>query len=87
MSVPHYPHPPDLLPLLYAETNPHPELIRTVEMGPFKHQVDSGLDARKVCCPACFLPLSDFLSAMCVRHAFCLCVWGSGVLLTTLDRV
>ena len=37
-----------MLPLLYAETKVHPELVRVVEMGPFKHQVDDGLDARKV---------------------------------------
>ena len=36
-----------LLPLLYRETVVKPELIREVEMGPFKHQVDDGLDSRK----------------------------------------
>ncbi|KAJ3238596.1 Cullin-associated NEDD8-dissociated protein 1 [Chytriomyces hyalinus] len=38
---------PELLPLLYQETMIREELIRTVVMGPFKHKVDEGLDARK----------------------------------------
>ncbi|ORX63786.1 TIP120-domain-containing protein [Anaeromyces robustus] len=37
----------DLLPLLYEQTNINTELIHTVEMGPFKHQVDDGLEIRK----------------------------------------
>jgi len=42
----------DVLPMVYRETVPRPELIREVEMGPFKHKVDDGLDARKVCAAA-----------------------------------
>ncbi|KAJ3353748.1 Cullin-associated NEDD8-dissociated protein 1 [Entophlyctis luteolus] len=38
---------PELLPLLYNETVPKSELIHTVVMGPFKHRVDDGLEARK----------------------------------------
>lgn len=38
---------PSILPLLYQETKLKPDLIRQVEMGPFKHQVDDGLDSRK----------------------------------------
>lgn len=38
---------PKILPLLYKETLVKQELIREVEMGPFKHQVDDGLDSRK----------------------------------------
>lgn len=37
-----------LLPLLYHETNVRQDLIIVVEMGPFKHKVDSGEVARKV---------------------------------------
>ncbi|RUS33043.1 hypothetical protein BC938DRAFT_473352 [Jimgerdemannia flammicorona] len=36
-----------LLPLLYQETVVKEELIRMVEMGPFKHKVDDGLEIRK----------------------------------------
>lgn len=38
---------PSLLPYLYSETKVKKELIREVEMGPFKHTVDDGLDIRK----------------------------------------
>ncbi|NXH11389.1 CAND1 protein, partial [Bucco capensis] len=36
-----------VLPSLYQETQVRRELIREVEMGPFKHTVDDGLDVRK----------------------------------------
>nr|XP_027323861.2 cullin-associated NEDD8-dissociated protein 1-like isoform X1 [Anas platyrhynchos] len=36
-----------VLPSLYSETKVRRELIREVEMGPFKHTVDDGLDVRK----------------------------------------
>jgi len=36
-----------MLPHLYIETQKRKELIRQVEMGPFKHEVDDGLDLRK----------------------------------------
>lgn len=38
---------PSLLPALYEETKVKQELVREVEMGPFKHVVDDGLDLRK----------------------------------------
>ncbi|KAK9473498.1 armadillo-type protein [Dipodascopsis tothii] len=41
------PYEASLLPLLFAETNVRPELVREVQMGPFKHRVDDGLDGRK----------------------------------------
>ncbi|XP_077989699.1 cullin-associated NEDD8-dissociated protein 1-like isoform X1 [Glandiceps talaboti] len=37
----------DILPHLYNETKVRKDLIREVEMGPFKHTVDDGLDIRK----------------------------------------
>ena len=36
-----------ILPGLYAETLVKPELIRTVQMGPWTHKVDDGLETRK----------------------------------------
>lgn len=36
-----------LIESLYKETVIKPELIRTVQMGPWTHKVDDGLDARK----------------------------------------
>jgi cullin-associated NEDD8-dissociated protein 1 len=41
------PHLNQLLPLLMKETEPKPELIREVQMGPFKHKVDDGLEIRR----------------------------------------
>eukprot|EP01116_Phalansterium_solitarium_P021844 TRINITY_DN6977_c0_g1_i1.p1 TRINITY_DN6977_c0_g1~~TRINITY_DN6977_c0_g1_i1.p1 ORF type:complete len:1273 (-),score=515.03 TRINITY_DN6977_c0_g1_i1:141-3881(-) len=38
---------PTLLPLIYGEAKVKPELIREVDLGPFKHKVDDGLDIRK----------------------------------------
>lgn len=37
----------DLLPRLYKETIVNKDLIRTVQMGPWTHKVDDGLEARK----------------------------------------
>ncbi|KAL3515772.1 hypothetical protein ACH5RR_022674 [Cinchona calisaya] len=38
---------PELLPLLYDQTMIKQDLIRTVDLGPFKHTVDDGLELRK----------------------------------------
>jgi hypothetical protein len=38
---------PEYLPLIYGETKVKKELIRVVDLGPFKHQVDDGLELRK----------------------------------------
>ena len=35
-----------LLTIVYRETVPNPEHIRTVQIGPFKHKVDDGLELR-----------------------------------------
>ncbi|EFJ52089.1 hypothetical protein VOLCADRAFT_79240 [Volvox carteri f. nagariensis] len=36
-----------LLPLLYAQTAVREDMIRTVDLGPFKHKIDDGLELRK----------------------------------------
>ena len=37
----------ELLPLLYGETAKRAELVHQVDLGPFKHFVDDGLELRK----------------------------------------
>jgi len=37
----------ELLPMLYGETVKKPELVHQVDLGPFKHTVDDGLELRK----------------------------------------
>lgn len=38
----------ELMPILYGETVVRKDLIHIVDMGPFKHVVDDGLEVRKV---------------------------------------
>jgi len=38
---------PEYLPLIFGESKVKPELIREVDLGPFKHKVDDGLEIRK----------------------------------------
>lgn len=42
------PHLGQLLPTIMADAHVKPELVREVQMGPFKHKVDDGLELRKV---------------------------------------
>lgn len=53
----------EILPHLYEETQVRKELIREVEMGPFKHTVDDGLDIRKAAFE-CMYTLLD----SCLNH-------------------
>jgi len=48
------PHLSELLPAVIGDTHVKPELIREVQMGPFKHKVDEGLELRKVNPPVPF---------------------------------
>lgn len=41
------PHLAQLLPLLYQQTAIREDMIRTVDLGPFKHKIDDGLELRK----------------------------------------
>ena len=38
---------PTFLPALYQQTAKDPSLVRVVELGPFQHQIDDGLELRK----------------------------------------
>jgi len=49
----------DVLPLVYKETLVRKDLIRVVEMGPFKQNFDDGLDARKSAFEACHTLLEN----------------------------
>ncbi|KXS21550.1 TIP120-domain-containing protein [Gonapodya prolifera JEL478] len=51
----------ELLPLLYEECNQRPELVRVVEMGPFKHRIDDGLDIRKLAYECMYTLLENLL--------------------------
>lgn len=48
-----FPHLAQLIPLVMKESKINPALIREVQMGPFKHKVDDGLELRKVRCNQC----------------------------------
>lgn len=50
----------ELIPFVMNETVIKPELIREVQMGPFKHIIDDGLEVRKVCGPSPALILEAF---------------------------
>lgn len=48
------PHLSELLPAVIGDTHIKPELLREVQMGPFKHKVDDGLELRKASSPSPF---------------------------------
>ncbi|KAI8099719.1 armadillo-type protein [Halteromyces radiatus] len=64
---------PSLLPLLYQETIVKEELIHTVEMGPFKHKVDDGLELRKAAYECLYTLLSTCLDRIDI-HGYLDCV-------------
>uniref|UniRef100_A0A8B9JT75 Cullin-associated and neddylation-dissociated 2 (putative) n=1 Tax=Astyanax mexicanus TaxID=7994 RepID=A0A8B9JT75_ASTMX len=53
-----------VLPKLYNETQIRKELIREVEMGPFKHTVDDGLDVRKAAFECMYTLLDSCLDCL-----------------------
>ena len=58
------PHLAQLIPLVMKESRTNTDLIREVQMGPFKHKVDDGLELRKVkgsFCTKCMRELTFFL--------------------------
>lgn len=42
------PHLATLIPLVMKDSKIDPDLVREVQMGPFRHKVDDGLELRKV---------------------------------------
>ncbi|KAE9396501.1 hypothetical protein BT96DRAFT_797384, partial [Gymnopus androsaceus JB14] len=56
-----------LLPNLYKETNVNTDLIRTVQMGPWTHKVDDGLDARKMVYETMYTLLNTCLPKLDLR--------------------
>ncbi|KAK7137279.1 hypothetical protein R3I93_017381 [Phoxinus phoxinus] len=53
-----------LLPSLYNETQIRKDLVREVEMGPFKHTVDDGLDVRKAAFECMYTLLDSCLDCL-----------------------
>ncbi|MBN3306198.1 CAND1 protein, partial [Amia calva] len=53
-----------VLPHLYKETQIRKELVREVEMGPFKHTVDDGLDVRKAAFECMYTLLDSCLDCL-----------------------
>jgi cullin-associated NEDD8-dissociated protein 1 len=53
-----------LLPLLYIELEPRKELMRVVVMGPFKHTIDDGLEARRSAYEALYSVLENLFPAI-----------------------
>jgi len=53
-----------LLPLLYRELEPRKELMRVVVMGPFKHTIDDGLEARRSAYEALYSVLENLFAAI-----------------------
>lgn len=51
-----------LMPFVMQETVIKPELIREVQMGPFKHIIDDGLEVRKV-------TYTHFRPLFCFKHS------------------
>ena len=68
------PHLDELLPAVFGDTRIKPELIREVQMGPFKHKVDDGLDLRKVrdIHIDYLVPGTDLMIAECLRNSLCI---------------
>ena len=61
------PHLTQLVPSIMKESHVKPELVREVQMGPFKHKVDDGLEIRKVDMSLNFeVPTTD-MNAECLR--------------------
>jgi len=65
-----------IMPLLYEETKVRPDLIRIVEMGPWKHKVDDGLEARKSAYETMYTILDTCLSKIDIYEFFSVVLRG-----------
>ncbi|KIJ45062.1 hypothetical protein M422DRAFT_167119 [Sphaerobolus stellatus SS14] len=59
-----------LLPPLYEQTVINPKLIRTVQMGPWQHKVDDGLEARKAAYETMYTLLDTSLNKLDLHTFF-----------------
>ncbi|RPA75681.1 TIP120-domain-containing protein [Ascobolus immersus RN42] len=64
------PHLGNLLPLVYRESKIRPELVREVQMGPFKHKVDDGLEVRKSAYETLYALLDTSLPGVPIQPLF-----------------
>ncbi|KAF4269377.1 hypothetical protein KXW98_002743 [Aspergillus fumigatus] len=64
------PHLSELLPAVFGDTQVKPELIREVQMGPFKHKVDDGLELRKSAYETLYASLDTAFSVAHVSEFF-----------------
>ncbi|PLB47544.1 TATA-binding protein-interacting protein [Aspergillus steynii IBT 23096] len=64
------PHLNELLPAVFGDTQIKPELIREVQMGPFKHKVDDGLELRKSAYETLYASLDTAFSLTHVSEFF-----------------
>ncbi|KAI9930505.1 hypothetical protein ASPWEDRAFT_171133 [Aspergillus wentii DTO 134E9] len=64
------PHLGELLPAVLGDTQIKPELIREVQMGPFKHKVDDGLELRKSAYETLYASLDTAFSRAHVSEFF-----------------
>lgn len=64
------PHLSELLPAVIGDTQVKPELIREVQMGPFKHKVDDGLELRKSAYETLYATLDTAFSRIHVPECF-----------------
>lgn len=65
-----HPHLSELLPAVIGDTHIKPELIREVQMGPFKHKVDDGLELRKTAYETLYASLDAALNRVNVSELY-----------------
>ncbi|OKL58304.1 Cullin-associated NEDD8-dissociated protein 1, C-terminal part [Talaromyces atroroseus] len=65
-----HPHLSELLPAVIGDTQIKPELIREVQMGPFKHKVDDGLELRKTAYETLYASLDAALNRINVSELY-----------------